>query len=149
IEPRQCVFIGTTNRDTYLRDETGGRRFWPIKVRNIDIDALTRDRDQIFAEAVERYREGVPWWPERSFEQTHIMPQQAARYEGDVWEDTIGDYSGKHATATLSYIARDALGLETPRIATSDQRRIVAVLETLGWRRLGKDSKNRRLWGPA
>jgi predicted P-loop ATPase len=149
-EPRQCVFIGTTNREVYLRDETGGRRFWPVKVGRIDIDALTRDRDQLFAEAMVRLGGGMQWWPDKDFEKAHIMPQQASRYEGDVWEDQIAEYIGKHPTATIGDIARDAIGITTDRIGTADQRRIAAVLEILGWQRQPRrGSDGKRLWGPA
>jgi len=146
IEPRQCVFVGTTNRNNYLRDETGGRRFWPIKTGIIDIEALARHRDQLFAEAVVRYREGVKWWPDKEFERVHIMPEQASRYESDAWEETIADYLKKHDKVTVGHVARDALDIETPRIGTADQRRVAAALEQLGWRRLKPDSEGKRWW---
>lgn len=57
--PRQSIIIGTTNDKEYLRDSTGGRRFWPIecRVESIDIDRLKANIDQIWAEAKVRYDE--------------------------------------------------------------------------------------------
>jgi predicted P-loop ATPase len=143
------VFIGTTNRNCYLRDETGGRRFWPVKVRTIDLDALTRDRDQLFAEAVARYRAGAVWWPKKDFEKKYIMPEQSARYEADAWEEDIAEYLRKHEKVTVGEVAREALGIETPRIGTGDQRRVSAALEQMGWRRLPVDSQGKRYWTKA
>jgi predicted P-loop ATPase len=135
------VFIGTTNRDTYLRDETGGRRFWPVKVGTIDIDALARDRDQLFAEAVKLHRDDVQWWPNKDFEREHIMPEQAARYEADAWEESIAGYLKLHSRVTVLQVAREALFIETPRLGRADQNRIMASLERLGWRRERPDGK--------
>jgi predicted P-loop ATPase len=148
IQPRQCIFIGTTNQAAYLRDETGGRRFWPVTVTSIDIDALLEDRDQLFAQAVNAYRNGAKWWPDAEFEREHIVPEQEARFEADAWEQTVRTHLEGMSKTTIGDIAREGLLIETPRIGTSDQRRIGAILERLGWHRLPKDSKGNRYWGP-
>ena len=133
VEPRQCVFIGTTNRSTYLGDDIGGRRFWPVKVGQVDVAALAADRDQLFAEAVAAFRAGAQWWPDAEFERCHIRPQQEARFEADAWEAEIERFIAGRCRVQVIEVARDALHLETARIGTKEQRRIAAILSGLGW----------------
>ena len=144
IEPRQCCFIGTTNRDTYLRDETGGRRFWPVVTTTINVEKLEQDRDQLFAEAVAFYRKGERWWPDRDFEREHIAPEQEARYESDAWEQPVVTYLAGVTRTTIASVAINAIGFKTERIGTADQRRITAILTTLGWR--SKRDNQTRWW---
>jgi predicted P-loop ATPase len=148
IEERQCVFVGTTNRTEYLRDETGGRRFWPFRAGVINADALAADRDQLFAEAVHAYRASAKWWPDRNFEKEHILAEQAARYESDAWQDVVAEYLKTQTKVTVWQVAREALFIETPRIGTADQRRIAAALEQLRWKRQPKDWQGKRWWAP-
>jgi predicted P-loop ATPase len=134
IEPRQCLFVGTTNRDAYLRDETGGRRFWPVSVLKADTESLQRDRDQLFAEAVILYHRKQKWWPDDEFEREHIKPQQDARFEVDAWEGPVGEYIETMSSIYLIDVARVGLGITTERLGTAEQRRIAAILKRLGWR---------------
>ena len=145
IEPRQCLFIGTTNRTRLPEGRNGGRRFWPVQVGKINLDGLRRDRDQLFAEAACLYRDGWPWWPTKELESENIMPEQAARYETDVWEEAIDTYLRNKSEVTISEVARSALFMETARIGTADQRRIAAAMERLGWQRQPRTAGG-RLW---
>ena len=163
-EPRQRVFIGTTNKELYLRDETGNRRFWPVKIGTIKLDCLQQDRDQLFAEAVHRFRKGERWWPEAEFERETIAAEQEARYEADVWEQPIELFLRGKTKTTIMEIAIGALGYEphrpgivinkdepqplrgTPinRISPKDQQRITAILRHLQWE--PKHNEHGRWW---
>jgi len=88
--PRQCVFCASTNADDYLIDPTGERRFWPVRCgTEIKIKEIARDRDQLWAEALERFRAGESWWLDTPELNRFAQAEQADRYQGDVWEEPI------------------------------------------------------------
>jgi predicted P-loop ATPase len=146
LEPRQCVFVGTTNEAAYLRDSTGGRRFWPVTVGEIDLKALRKDRDQLFAEAMHRYQDGEGWWPSRKFEEKYMQPEQEARLEEDLWEEPVRSYleGRKGITPTLYDVVRNALQLETANLRGHEGKRLAAIMRKLGWE--SYRTKMQRLW---
>jgi predicted P-loop ATPase len=132
--PRQCLFAGTTNKiGGYLRDETGGRRFWPVRVGEIDVVGLQAARDQLWAEAVARYRNGEPWWlntPELTGAAASVV---AERYNSDAWQDLIADHLVGRSQTSTTEILRDVLKLEVGRWDKSHQTRVGICLSRLGW----------------
>jgi predicted P-loop ATPase len=113
-----------------------------VKIGRIDLDALVRDRGQLFAEAVEAFRAGAQWWPEGDFERQHIRPQQASRYEADAWQEPIAKFIEGAERVTVAEVANGALDIPTGKIGTEIQRRIAAVLTDAGWL-ASKDWKGR------
>jgi predicted P-loop ATPase len=147
-EPRQCVFMGTTNKSSYLKDETGNRRFWPIACTKIDIEALKKNRDQLLAEALVLYKSGVQWWPDKDFEEKHIKPQQDQRYDADPWEEAIDRYLETQFSTTINQVAVGALDIDVKKMGRAEQNRISRTMESLGWIKARKTMKG-QLWEKA
>jgi predicted P-loop ATPase len=143
-EPRQCVFIGTTNTDDWNRDETGGRRFWPVKVVHVDLAWLDEYRDQLFAEAVAAKDAGEPWWPDRNFERRVISPQQDKRLFHDAWEETLAEDLAWRSSISIAQAAQ-VIGIPRERLDMLAQKRLGAILRKLKWTK-GFDAQGRKVW---
>jgi predicted P-loop ATPase len=157
---RECVFVGTTNKDDWLRDETGGRRFLPVKVGAVDIPRIVADRDQLWAEAVQLYRDGFKWWalPEDA------KREQDKRYSEDVWtsrvvrwldgdtkanlyeqlptdrvessQRTVGDKwvsVERVRECSIAEILSFAIGIEAGRQGRPEATRVGAIMTRLRW----------------
>jgi predicted P-loop ATPase len=91
--PRRCIFIATTNAKSYLKSQTGNRRFWPVKVGRIDLDKLRADRDQLWAEAVAIEATGCSLvLPEQLWAEAAI--EQERRLDVDPWVDILANVVG-------------------------------------------------------
>lgn len=138
--PRRCVFVGTTNQNDYLTDLTGNRRYWPVQCEgDIDVEGLAAFRDQLWAEAVARYRAGESWWFDEA-SATIAAQQTEERVVGAAaWQEAIVAWwqskaeSARPKVVTTSEIATGALFLPLDRIDRATEIRIGRIMKTIGF----------------
>lgn len=131
---RQFILIGTTNLMTgYLKDSTGARRFWPVRVGNFDVEALRRDRNQLWAEAAEREARGESIRLEPELWATAgIEQEERQRYEP--WQDTIEELLVNDPAAVPTEIIWLALGKHGCNFRSpADGARVDEIMQKLGY----------------
>jgi len=134
--PRQAIFIGTTNESKYLRDQTGNRRFWPVETGTIDLEALRRDRDQLWAEAANREAQGESIaLPQELWAIAAI--EQVERLEEDPWLEKLAGEPGIAYGEVVRVFTHELL-CETLKIPLERQtqghtKRLATLMRKLGW----------------
>ena len=144
--PRRSVFAGSTNQSTWLSDETGARRFWPITCGPINIRAARENRQQYFAEAMKAFEDGATWW-EVNAEAAKVETDK--RYEEDPWQPHIEEkLLGRLSVSTATLL--DALEIPVQFQDKKAQMRVAKVLTHLGWAQKPiwdpETKKTRRVW---
>ena len=142
--PRVAVFAATSETDDYLKDIRGRRRYWPIRCQDINIDALHAQRDQVFAEAVVRYRAGEDWY-RMPFE---ADAEQLARSSEDVWSDAVLEHAEQlwanpPCTITSSLLLTK-IGVELSKQDDGMKSRVARIMHADGWTQ--RRDKTQRYW---
>lgn len=141
---RRLVFFGTTNQQEFLADETGNRRWLPLAVGEVDVDGITRDRLQLWAEGREMFLRGGVDYQEAE--------KLAAREHGtfmihDSWEDAIHRWLGTEEAPTdisSAAIFRDVLLMSTRETTRAHEMRLVKAMVALGYEKERKMVKGVR-----
>lgn len=105
--PRQSIIVGTTNDNNYLKDETGNRRFLPVKTGQIDLEGL--ERDLLWAEAVEADAEGEPIILPKDLWEAAAEAQKA-RMPVDPWLDVLAAAKGTIVNGSERISTRELVG---------------------------------------
>jgi predicted P-loop ATPase len=167
--PRQNAFWATTNELEFI-DTTGNRRFWPIPMdRPADVEAIARDRDQLWAEAIHCYHQGYRWWLSPSIEAI-ADAIQADFIEPDLWDERLAEYLDlrtiernqageivkwepfglKDVLVGALRFSSDPSAVER-RITDKDEKRAARRLGVLGWEtdpHRNRSANRARYWRP-
>ena len=132
--PRQCIFVGTTNEEQFLRDTTGNRRFWVVDTPNDALrsmwDELTPDTVRlIWGEAVELYKKGEKLYLSRDLE-AKAREVQETYEEENPRVGIVADYLDR--LLPEDWDSRDPYArrawLESDEVGTVE-RKVVCILE--------------------
>ena len=144
--PRSSIFVASTNEASFLRDPTGARRFWPIKCKRPDLEALEKDRDQLWAEAVHLYESGQQW--HLTDREEALLREAQTQYQAeDPWMQPLAEWLAAPANAepdgyTVAQLLSVALKKEKAQHTKYDEMRVATCLTALGYekvrRRIGK-----------
>jgi predicted P-loop ATPase len=135
IFPRRLVFVGTTNHEQFLEDETGNRRWLPVHVRAFNREAVERDRDQLWAEGAARWRAGGIAWAEA---ERLAAPVHAEHMVTDSWDYLIEKWLAEREEGAAPFPMAEALRygarLEPNQMNRAAELRAGRVLSALGWK---------------
>jgi hypothetical protein len=153
---RRHLFIGTTNKDQFLSDDTGERRWLPVRVIRCEPVTIELERDQLWAEAVIAFREhGIAW---RAAQQLAIAEHDAFKIS-DVWEpqvaawlDAVDEFSPAGPPRERDFlpaheVLTGALSLDIRTVKRNDEMRVGAIFRNLGYERVRRSVNGRRIYG--
>jgi predicted P-loop ATPase len=148
--PRQCVFLGTTNETEYLRDRTGNRRFWPVRVARIDLTAILRERHQLWAEAVQCVKDGEQWHLTQA-EAEMAKTEQAERVPQSELDLAVADYLSRETgnEVTVRDVLIYGLALDPDDESFVDRARrlgseVAEAIVRCGWVKAGRAGQLKR-----
>lgn len=145
--PRRFVWSGSTNESHWLKDQTGNRRFWPVECGIIDIKGLTRDREQLMAEAVHMYKNKAQWWIGRDNPIWGLVEsEQKHRLLEDIWAEPIERFVTGIDFITVPEVLQH-LKIDTKDQNAKNQKQVIGVLKQLGFNRKTKRHNGRVVSG--
>lgn len=161
---RRCIVIGTANTNELLDDDTGERRWLPVNAGRADVDSLTRDRAQLWAEGAARFAVGGVEW--------ELAESLAAAVHGDFkisdpWTDFVGawlealpiprqgempsPFANGALPIALHKVAVEALNLRISDLSRNEEKRIGKILRSFGYEKtvVREGKKLSKRWLPS